>query len=58
MAWLGRFAPPPKGIFVVHGEPDSATALVVRVREELGWDATAPRYLDSVVLNFERAPSS
>jgi metallo-beta-lactamase family protein len=33
-------------VFVVHGEPDAADALRVRIERELGWAAHVPEYLE------------
>ena len=35
--WLKGFNVPPKTVFVVHGEPESASVLAASIREELGW---------------------
>ena len=35
--WLRGFKVPPKMIFVVHGEPESASVFAASIREELGW---------------------
>jgi metallo-beta-lactamase family protein len=35
--WLRGFQSPPKTVFVVHGEPESASVLAQRIREELSW---------------------
>jgi metallo-beta-lactamase family protein len=45
--WL-RTSPPPRSVFVVHGEPDSCNALVNRIRAQLGWTAVAPRFGERV----------
>ena len=37
--------------YVVHGEPDSAQALVTRIRDDLGWNAVVPRYGERVLLD-------
>jgi metallo-beta-lactamase family protein len=42
-AWLASAPEPPEIVYVVHGEPDSAEALAVRIRDELGWCAVVPR---------------
>jgi metallo-beta-lactamase family protein len=42
MRWLGGFENPPRRTFVVHGEPSASEALRVRIRRELGWDASVP----------------
>lgn len=35
--WLRGFRAPPKTVFVVHGEPESASVLAASIREELRW---------------------
>lgn len=50
MRWLGGFKRPPRKTFVVHGEIDSATALRDRIVGELGWDATIPKYKQTMQL--------
>lgn len=50
IAWLGGAPRPPKEVFVVHGEPDAADALRVRIARELGWRARVPEYLERVEL--------
>jgi len=42
MQWLSGFRRPPRRTFVVHGEPEAADALRLRIQEELGWDCLVP----------------
>lgn len=35
--WLRGFKSPPRAIFVVHGEPESASVFAKCIREDLGW---------------------
>ena len=42
IAWLKK-ANKPQQIFVVHGEPDAQATLTKRLRDELGWNAVAPK---------------
>ncbi|WP_376693939.1 MBL fold metallo-hydrolase RNA specificity domain-containing protein [Wenzhouxiangella sp. EGI_FJ10409] len=42
MRWLKGFERPPRKTFIVHGEPDAADALRLRIEEELGWDCEVP----------------
>jgi len=49
--WLTKLKSPPKGIFVVHGEPESAVHFSDYIREKTGWHTTAPNYLDEIILN-------
>lgn len=37
LEWLRGFKTPPKTVFVVHGEPESASVLAECVRGDLGW---------------------
>jgi metallo-beta-lactamase family protein len=48
MAWLGGFRSPPRHCFVVHGEPDAADTLRLRIKDELGWSVSVPEYRASV----------
>jgi metallo-beta-lactamase family protein len=50
LAWLRTATPPPKRVFVVHGDPDPAAALARRVRAELGWETVVPAYRDRLTL--------
>jgi metallo-beta-lactamase family protein len=38
-------------VYVVHGEPRSASALAARIREELHWHAVVPHYGERVRLD-------
>ncbi len=49
-AWLKPVKRPPRGIFVVHGEPAAADALRARLKRERGWDARVPEHLASFEL--------
>jgi metallo-beta-lactamase family protein len=42
LGWLQRAPRPPDMCFVVHGEPDAAEAMAVRIRNELGWQVAIP----------------
>jgi metallo-beta-lactamase family protein len=43
MRWLACLRRAPERIFIVHGEPEAAEALRVRIMRDLGWNATVPR---------------
>jgi len=51
MRWLRGFKRPPRKTFVVHGEPDSASALRDRIVNELAWDVVIPTYKNVVELS-------
>ena len=48
--WLAGLTPPPRTVFCVHGEQDSAAALAARIQRELGLTAVVPRYREVVTL--------
>jgi metallo-beta-lactamase family protein len=48
--WMRTAPKPPRRVFIVHGEPDAADALRLRVQRELGWYAHVPEYLESIEL--------
>lgn len=50
LRWLGGFSQPPRETFIVHGEPDAADALRLRIKDELGWRCRAVEQNDSVAL--------
>jgi metallo-beta-lactamase family protein len=43
MAWLTRCPRPPRQVFVVHGEAESADFLAYRIATELGWNTLVPQ---------------
>jgi metallo-beta-lactamase family protein len=45
-AWLGGFNP--RRVFVVHADPDAASAFAERIRRERGLDVHLPRYRERV----------
>ena len=49
--WLRKLKSPPKQIFLVHGEPESAKAFGVFLRAKTGWQVSIPAYEDQVVLD-------
>jgi len=51
LEWLTNLEVPPLGVFVVHGETESAKSFGDFVREETGWKVTVPAYGDEVVLD-------
>lgn len=43
LRWLGGFRAAPKHVTIVHGEPEAAEALRVKIKRDLGWNADAAR---------------
>jgi len=48
--WLSGLHKPPRGLFVVHGEPQTAFRFIDFLKERLGWQISAPKYKDEVTL--------
>ena len=46
ITWLRSIRTPPKQVFVTHGEPESAQAMVEKLETELGWPAERPELND------------
>jgi metallo-beta-lactamase family protein len=49
--WISGIKEPPKHVFVVHGEPDSARSFADFLTEKTGWEVSIPAYKDEVILN-------
>ncbi len=56
-AWLGHFGradrtagQPPRKVFIVHGDPDAATAFAKRIRSDLGMEPHVARHREVVTL--------
>ena len=49
--WLSTLKVPPKRVFVVHGEPESASSFSDFITEKTGWSVSVPDYDDEVVLD-------
>ncbi len=51
LKWLNGLKKPPRRLFVVHGETESAESLAKLVKEQMGWDVTVPDYRETVILD-------
>lgn len=51
LRWLRGFSKAPKETFIVHGEPDAADALRLRIKDELGWLCHAVEQEETAVLS-------
>lgn len=49
--WLSELETPPKKLFVVHGEADSAQSFADHVRGKTGWDVVVPSYQDEIIVD-------
>lgn len=48
LAWLRHLPRAPRQTFVVHGEPEAADQLRLRLKDELGWPARVPQHGETV----------
>ncbi|UCG59165.1 MAG: MBL fold metallo-hydrolase [Phycisphaerales bacterium] len=51
LEWLSGLKSPPRKLFIVHGEADSARAFGDYAREKTGWDVAVPAYRDEAILD-------
>lgn len=51
LAWLKKLEVPPRMVFVVHGEPESAASFGDYLRQKTHWDVAVPEYQDQFVLD-------
>jgi len=49
--WLKELESAPRGVFVVHGETESARAFGNYIRKKTGWEVTVPAYEDEATLD-------
>ena len=48
MEWLRGLDAPPQHCFVVHGDPDAADALRLRIKNELAWQVSVPEHRSTI----------
>ena len=51
LGWLSSLPKPPRKLFVVHGEAESAQRFAQYVHEKTGWDVVVPEFREEVILN-------
>src|ERR1700686_699807 len=51
LRWLRGFPTPPKQTYLVHGEPAAAQSLQGSIQQQLKWNASVARYLNTVDLS-------
>jgi metallo-beta-lactamase family protein len=49
--WLSSLKKQPKKLFLIHGEEESSKALAQYLKENKGWQAIVPNYMDEVTLD-------
>jgi metallo-beta-lactamase family protein len=50
VAWARAIGRAPRQTFVVHGDPDAADALRLRLKDELGWPVRVPQHGERVIV--------
>ena len=50
LEWLSNFQKPPRKLFVIHGEEESALSLAEAVWDRSGWETIVPEYLETHTL--------
>ncbi|HET8694001.1 MAG TPA: MBL fold metallo-hydrolase [Aquabacterium sp.] len=53
LGWLGALGQKPQQVFVIHGEPQAADTLRLRIGEQLGWKARVPDYRETFKLTTD-----
>jgi metallo-beta-lactamase family protein len=51
LQWLSGLKRPPRKLFVVHGESESALHFGDYIRRETGWQVDVPAYQDEIILD-------
>lgn len=51
LRWIGHFNPPPKRVFLTHGEENAANALAEAIRSRGAGDVSVPAYKEVVTLD-------
>jgi len=46
MRWLNNFKSPPKHVFLTHGEEESILSLENYLQSKVGWEVSAPTYME------------
>jgi metallo-beta-lactamase family protein len=50
LQWLSTLSKPPRRLFVIHGEAESAEHFGRFIREKTGWEVTVPEYHQEAIL--------
>jgi metallo-beta-lactamase family protein len=50
MQWLSHFKRAPRQTFLVHGEPEAADTLRLRIKDTLGWPCRVAEHLEHITL--------
>lgn len=52
MRWLQGFKTPPKRTLIVHGEPQAAASLKLKMRDALGWESQTPQAMERIEIGL------
>ncbi len=52
LAWLMGFNRPPLKTFIVHGEPDAASAMADHIQKIFGWDVVIPSFKEKFTIDL------
>ncbi len=52
LAWLMGFNRPPLKTFIVHGEPDAASAMADHIQKTFGWDVVIPSFKEKITIDL------
>ncbi len=51
LQWMSKIKNKPKQVYITHGEPHSANALRVKIKDTYGWSCQVPRLFEEVTLS-------
>lgn len=51
LGWLSGIKKKPKKVFIIHGEPQSANALRLKIKDTFGWPCIVPQLMETYTLN-------
>jgi metallo-beta-lactamase family protein len=51
LRWIAALKKAPRRVFIIHGEPDAASAFKKFLSEKTGWSCTVPEYQQSITLD-------
>jgi metallo-beta-lactamase family protein len=52
LSWMSLIKQPPKKVFLLHGEPGSADAFRVKIRDTFGWEVVIPKLEEEIELSL------
>ncbi len=52
LSWMEKIKNKPEKVYIVHGEPQAADALRLKIQDTYGWDCRIPLFLEKNVVKF------